>query len=468
MASNTKQKKVKILIVEDNPGDVRLFKEILSDINNHNYIVEDVRTLEDSLTKSHQNNYDAVFIDLNLPDSFGIDTLYKFISKINNIPIIVLTGSDDLELAAKSLDAGAQDYLVKGQFDFNSLKRAIKYSIERNRIQKEKEELNNKLKIYADRWSSTFNAIEDAMSVINIDGKIIQANKAMCNLFQIDNKNIVGKICIDLLKDSDHQRDICSMELAKKYKTRQNHIFKINGKFFNCIVDPVLDENNNIVRMIHILSDVTQQKKAEEELEQNYKKIKKLFEQAIFSFGRLLEVKDPYTAGHQKNVAQIATLIAIDLDLNSEKIEAIRLASLVHDIGKIAIPASILSKPGKISFAEKSMIEMHPQIGYEILKEIDFSYPLAEIVLQHHEKIDGSGYPNKLKNGDILLEARILVVADVVEAMSSHRPYRPAHTIEETLHEIESNKGILYDPDVVDSCIRIFKSGKLNIHDLEK
>ncbi|MCL4384795.1 MAG: HD domain-containing protein [Cyanobacteria bacterium] len=459
--------KIKILIIEDNPADTRLFKEMLSEFNGNTYMLEDADRLSTGLKKILNDKFDIIMLDLNLPDSFGLESILKVVSVNGSIPIIVLTGTDDIELAAKSLNAGAQDYLVKGQFDYKSLERSIRYSIERKRIEDEKNQFKEKLLESANQWTSTFDAIEDAISVVNFDGEIIRVNRTMCKIFNMDFKELIGQSCRKIM-GSSHPKETCPIELSKLSKRREVNVFEQNGKFFKCIVDPVLDKNNNIIRMIHILSDITQQKKAEDNIEFNYKRTKKIFEQTISALSYVVEVKDPYTAGHQKNVAEISSLIAIDLGLDSEKIEAVRLASLIHDIGKIAIPASILSKPGKILPAERSMIEMHPKVGYEILKEIDFSSPIAEIVLQHHEKINGSGYPNRLTNRDILLEARILVVSDVVEAMSSHRPYRPAHTLEETFYEIESNKEILYDSDVVDSCLKLFKSGKFNIPNLRK
>jgi len=177
----------------------------------------------------------------------------------------------------------------------------------------------------------------------------------------------------------------------------------------------------------------------------------------IETMSKIVEAKDPYTAGHQQRVSQLSTAIAKELNLPPDKIEGIRIASLIHDIGKIGLPAEILSKPSKLTDIEFNLIKGHSQIGYDILKSIDFSYPVAQIVLQHHERLDGSGYPNNLKDDEILLEAKIIGVADVVEAMSSHRPYRPALGIDAALEEIIKNKGILYDPEVVDVCLKLFK-----------
>src|SRR5665648_844469 len=193
------------------------------------------------------------------------------------------------------------------------------------------------------------------------------------------------------------------------------------------------------------------------DLKQRVKELKRAMDATIETMSKIVEAKDPYTAGHQQRVSQLATAIAKELNLSQDKVEGIRIASLIHDIGKIGLPTEILSKPIKLSDIEFSLIKEHPQIGYNILQSIDFSYPVAQIILQHHERLNGSGYPNHLKGDQIFLEARIIGVADVVEAMSSHRPYRPALGIDKALEEISQNRGILYDPEAVDACLKLFK-----------
>jgi putative nucleotidyltransferase with HDIG domain len=176
-----------------------------------------------------------------------------------------------------------------------------------------------------------------------------------------------------------------------------------------------------------------------------------------------VEVRDPYTAGHQRRVAKLAVAIATEMRLPPERIEGLQLAAVLHDIGKIHVPAEILASPRKLTAAEFEIIKTHPTVGYDILKDIDFTNPVARIVLQHHERLDGSGYPAGLKQEQILLEARILCVADVVEAMASHRPYRPGLGVPTALHEISEHKGQMYDSDVVSACVGLFQSKQFEL-----
>jgi HD-GYP domain-containing protein (c-di-GMP phosphodiesterase class II) len=195
---------------------------------------------------------------------------------------------------------------------------------------------------------------------------------------------------------------------------------------------------------------------ATDQLEMSLQKMQRLLLQAVAALGAALNIRDPYTAGHQRKVVRLATAIAAEMGFSQEQIEGIAVAGNLHDIGKISVPSEILSKPGKLSDIEFAHIKTHPQAGYEIIKDIEFSWPIAEVLLQHHERINGSGYPRGLAGEEILIEARIIAVADVVEATASHRPYRPARGIETALDEIKLNKGILYDSDVVDACLRLF------------
>jgi HD-GYP domain-containing protein (c-di-GMP phosphodiesterase class II) len=187
------------------------------------------------------------------------------------------------------------------------------------------------------------------------------------------------------------------------------------------------------------------------------KKLELTLTQTISGLAAVIEMRDPYTAGHQRRAADLASAIATEMELSGEQIQSISLAAMTYEIGKIKIPAEILSKPGRLDQLEYELIKIHAQAGFEILREIDFPWPIALTVQQHHERLDGSGYPLGLKGGEILLEARIIAVADVVEAMFSHRPYRPALGVDAALAEITANRGVLYDPAAVDACVRLFR-----------
>jgi len=180
-------------------------------------------------------------------------------------------------------------------------------------------------------------------------------------------------------------------------------------------------------------------------------------EQVIAVISGIVEARDPYTAGHERRVSQLATAIATRLGLDEGTISGVRVAGRLHDVGKVSVPAEILIKPGRLSDVELKLIREHPEASHALLRAIEFPWPVAEIALQHHERLDGSGYPRGLLGGETRLEARILAVADVVEAMVSHRPYRPALGIEAALTEIEANRGRLYDPAVVDACLAVFR-----------
>jgi PAS domain S-box-containing protein/putative nucleotidyltransferase with HDIG domain len=218
----------------------------------------------------------------------------------------------------------------------------------------------------------------------------------------------------------------------------------------------VWDEHGQPCGILGVLRDITERQEVRERLQQTLKKLERTMEGTIQSISRMVETRDPYTAGHQCRVTQLACAMAREMGLKSEHVQVIRIACLLHDLGKIGIPAEVLNKPGRLSEHEFGMIRTHAQVGYDILKPVEFPWPVAEIVLQHHERLDGSGYPLGLHDEDISLEAKILAVADVVEAMSSHRPYRPALGIDEALKEISHNSGILYDPDAVYACLGLF------------
>jgi putative nucleotidyltransferase with HDIG domain len=225
----------------------------------------------------------------------------------------------------------------------------------------------------------------------------------------------------------------------------------------------VKKQNAELIELNRHLEEKVRQKtlhlaQRAEELKASVEKIRLILEGTVLAISKIVESRDPYTAGHEQEVARIACIIAQKMNLPEDQIEGIRIAGLLHDIGKVAVPAEILTKPGKLSNLEMEMVKTHSQNAYDILKNIEIPYPIAQIILQHHERMDGSGYPQGLNGEDILLEARIIGVADVIEAMSAHRPYRPAMGIEAAIEEITQKRGTLYDPYIVDICLSIYST----------
>ena len=214
--------------------------------------------------------------------------------------------------------------------------------------------------------------------------------------------------------------------------------------------------DGNPAEIMAVARDISERKNAEQEVQRGTDKLLKAMEDTMQVLARVVEMRDPYTAGHQKRTTELACAIAGNMQLTPERITGLRMAGLIHDVGKVRVPSEILTNPEKLSDAEYAIIQTHPTLGYEILKTIDLPWPVADIVHQHHERLDGSGYPQGLRGENILMESRILAVADVVEAIASHRPYRPALGIDQALQEISKNRGRLYDTQVVDCCLVLF------------
>lgn len=286
--------------------------------------------------------------------------------------------------------------------------------------------------------------------------RIIEWNRAAEEVTGISKKIASGNTRVELFSGIKSHDLIGQLDLMLKNKgIYKNENFIYIHKDVNRIFDMVcycLSEKYFVI----IFRDITRQKKTERDLIQSLEKLQKTIDDIVQAMALTVETKDPYTAGHQQRVAMIACAIARELGLDADQVEGIRVASILHDIGKIYVPAEILARPGQLCEIEKDLVKKHPLVSYDILKKIEFPWQIAQITLQHHERINGSGYPFGLSGENICLEAKILTVADVVEAMASHRPYRPALGVAAALEEITKNRGILYDEEVVDACNLLF------------
>ncbi len=686
---------INILLIEDNPGDTRLIQEMMTEGRGARFKLECVDRLATGLARLVANDIGLVLLDLGLPDSQGFETFAKVYAETPRVPIVVLSGLADENLAIKTVHEGAQDYVVKGNLDSYSLLRTIRYAIERKRSEEElrgqalifeniqdsivvtdlegnitnwnpaagrmfgyyKDEVFHKTlgmlatrfikgQLRDGRWTgemnfthkdgtegicetsviplrdergtirAVFGVSHDITSYKEVEKALLEGearyrelfdnmssavavfeaiddgkdfifkdfNKAGERIEKIKREELIGKsvleafpgvkefglfevfqqawktgkaqqhpislykderivgwrenyICKlpsgevvaiyndvterkqaeDALRESERKLRLVTdqvtdviwsmdfegnftfvtpsaervigytvgemlslnfsqiitpesytmaMDLISKHmnvKKREPIILEIqqvckDGSKKWCEVTAIFskDHDNRPSGIIGVTRDITERKRSEEKLQKSYDKLRDTMIATVNTLASTVEIRDPYTAGHQRRVTVLACAMAEEMGLTEEQFDGLRMAGLVHDIGKFSVPVEILNKPGRLSETEFNIIKHHAQAGYDILKKIEFPWPVARIVLQHHERLDGSGYPQGLKDGGIMLEAKILAVADVVEAMASHRPYRPALGVEVALEEIVKNRGILYDPEVADVCMRLF------------
>jgi PAS domain S-box-containing protein len=332
----------------------------------------------------------------------------------------------------------------------------------------EHRQIEEKLRNEEQRFRALAEQTSDIILMVNSQGLITYENSAV-GVLGIGAENRIGQDVFERLHQDDLPKVIESFKklFHKKNAPVQKAEIRIrnaDGSWhtFEAMASNLL-RDNMIEAAIVNLRDITERKRAEEKLQETLVNLRKAVSTTIQVMISAVEMRDPYTAGHQSRAANIARAIATEMELSCEIIDAIRMAGTIHDIGKLSIPSEILTKPSKLTLIEYSIVKEHSHSGYEVMKNVDSELPLAEIIYQHHERMNGSGYPRSLKGDEIILEARILAVADVVEAMSSHRPYRASLGIEKALEEIEQNKGILYDEAVVNACLRLFREKNMHL-----
>lgn len=330
---------------------------------------------------------------------------------------------------------------------------------------REHKQAEKALKESNDKYKQLFEMISDALFLIdNETGKILEVNASASNLYGFTYDELLKLNHTDLSAEPAKTRKV-TLEGETFIPVRWHR--KKDGNVF-----PVEIGARHIVwngRTAHIaaIRDITDRLRLAESERENFARLRKALGATVNAIAVTVETRDPYTAGHQRRVADLARSIATELKLSRYHIDGIRMASQIHDIGKISVPSEILSKPSKLTAAEFALIKNHPQAGHDILKDIEFPWPVARIVLEHHEHLDGSGYPNGLTGKDLLIESKILSVADVVEALSSHRPYRPSMGIEVALNEISRKSGVFYEPDAVHACIKLFNEKGYKLKELQ-
>ncbi|MDD5058302.1 MAG: PAS domain S-box protein [Sideroxydans sp.] len=318
------------------------------------------------------------------------------------------------------------------------------------------------------RYTAVTESANDAIISMRPDGTIDLWNKMAQQMFGYSAEEAIGKQLHQLIASESCRRNADQgLRLFEQTgsgpvvgHTIESTALRRDGSEFPVELSISAMNLGGAWHATGIIRDITERKQVEEERRINAEKQAQALAQTIDAVAAMVEARDPYTAGHQRRVADLSCAIAGEMGFSADQIHGLRLAATIHDLGKIHIPAEILSKPGRLSPIEFELIKAHPQAGYDIIKDVQFPWPIAQMVLQHHERLDGSGYPQGLKDEQILPEAKILAVADVVEAMVSHRPYRPGLGVDAALEEITHKRGVLYDPAVVDCCVSLFEKNK--------
>lgn len=309
--------------------------------------------------------------------------------------------------------------------------------------------------------------MDNAATVITLkdtQGHFILVNRRFNELFNLSKEEIVGKTDYDLfpeeIADKFSENDRLALQAGHPLEIEEVVHHKDGCHTYLAIKFPMYDISGSPYGLCTIATDITERKRSEIEVRHSRDRLKHALEDTITAIARAVEARDLYVAGHQRRVAWLSCAIAREMGLSDDQIEGIHMGATIHDIGKIHLPSEILNKPARLFETEFALVKSHPEVGYEILKDVKLPWPVAQIVYQHHEHLDGSGYPQGLKGDNIILEARIVCVADVVEAMACHRPYRPAMGIDKAIGEIEKNKGKFYEPAAVNACVRLLREKK--------
>ncbi len=396
---------------------------------------------------------DLVLMDIMLEGEMdGIQAAQQMRMKYD-IPVIFLSAYSDEITIQRAKTSEPYGYILK-PFDGKDLHTVIEMALYKHQMESRLKKM--------ERWlSTTVKSIGDAVITTDNHRKVTFMNPVAERLTGWRSGEALG---VDLIKlftiVKENTREIIddpAIGVLSKGDIEQVYdsiLIDRNGTDIpiNFSAAPIQDESESTSGVVFIFRDISLRKKAEEENRSTLVKLRSAMNALIDALALTVETRDPYTAGHQRRVTNLARSIASEMGLPLEQVDAIRMAGVIHDLGKISVPAEILTKPGKLTPLEFSLMQTHSQIGYDILKNIEFPWPVAQIVYQHHEKMNGSGYPRGLQYSDILIESRVITVADVVEAMASHRPYRASLGIDKSLEEIVQNRGILYDSDVVDAC----------------
>lgn len=448
----------KILIVED---EVIVAQDLLNKLEDMGYRGGGIASSgEQAIGMVTETLPDLVFMDIVLPgDMDGVEAAAQIHASFD-IPVIYVTAYADDALLERAKITEPYGYIVK-PFKERELRASIEIALHRHRVAQKLKETK--------RWlTDTLRSIGDGVIAVDTRGCVTFMNPAAEALTGWRQEDALGREVGEVLKLRDEDNRTMAENPAvtalreKAVVPLRNYTILIAGNgaeipVMTCAA-PIRDERGEVKGSVLVFQDIMTLKQAEEARarEKATESLMESLEKTVMALAAVTAVRDPYTDRHQENVSQLAWAIAKEMGFSADRLEGMRVMGLLHDIGKVVVPFELLSKPGRISKFEETVIKEHVAVGYEILKEVNFPWPVAQAILQHHERLDGSGYPAGLSGPDIILEGRILGVADIVETMAFDLPSRPALGLDQALEEIKQNQGTLYDPEVVDVCVKLF------------
>ena len=454
---------INLIVVEDSATDVELEVDALREAG----LTVDVRPVDTEIALRaalDERLPDAILADWTLPDFSGRMALDIARERCPEVPFIFVSGTISDAAAFEGMRRGAVDYVYKHQLQQlgHVMTRAL-------------EEINahSALRQSEEKYRLLFESSRDALLLLRPPSSLFDdANQAALQLFGITSMakgTELGPSDVSPERQPDGRLSGEKMQEMIETALREgSHFFewehrRLTGETFPTDVLLTRVGTGAEFGVQVTIRDITERRLAEVAMRDHIAQLERAISGTVGAVSKMMGMRDPYTSGHEARVGEISAAIAAEMGLDLDRQQGLRVAGSIHDVGKITVPAEILSKPGKLSAIEYSLIQQHAQQGYEVLKDIEFPWPVAEVARQHHERIDGSGYPRGLKGEAILLEARILAVADVIEAMVSHRPYRAGLGIDMALAEIERGRGKAYDANAADACMRLFREKKYAI-----
>ena len=437
---------INILIVDDEKDLLDILCEAIRHEGYRCLAASDGR---EALSILEEEHVDVVITDISMPNMDGIE-LTKIIKEKYDTAVIMMTGFVKDFSYETVIDVGVSDFMQK-PVSIKELMTRLRRVLRERSILKEQKEFEFIVK-----------TAKEPIALVNKNYTYEVVNDSYCRIYGKNKQDVIDKKVGDFWGEESFGKtikehfDLC-LSGTEVHHEQKIAISPSENIYLDISYYPYSANGQTISHAVVVSHDISERKRAEEQLNVTMETLRKAMGATIKTLALTVETRDPYTAGHQKRVADLARAIARELGLSAEQVDSIRMAGAIHDIGKISVPAEILSKPTELSYIEFALIKIHSQAGYDILKDIEFPWPIARIILEHHERMDGSGYPHGGKKDEILIESRILAVADVVEAIASHRPYRPSLGLEKALTVISTDSGVLYDSDVVKTCLTLFR-----------